>query len=63
MIEPEPIAFIEFAGGAMRPVFEDGDRQYVIDDDGDRVYGVWFIPRDPTDEPIIVGPDDNEIRF
>jgi hypothetical protein len=47
----------------MRPVFDDGDRQYVIDDDAGRVYGVWYIPRDAADEPIIVGLGDIEIPF
>jgi hypothetical protein len=50
----EPIAHIEFAGGPMWPVFEDGSRQYVVDDDGKRVYGVWFIPRDDVDLPLVI---------
>ena len=38
------IAYVEFAGGPMRPVFEHDGRQFVVDDDGERVFGVWFIP-------------------
>ena len=46
---PDPIiAYREFIDGSMRPVFDDGKRQYVINDDCDRVYGVFFIPRDET---------------
>ena len=47
-----PIAYIEFAGGPMRPVFEENGRQFVIDDNGRRVDGVWFIPQE--DAPIVV---------
>jgi hypothetical protein len=36
----------------MRPVFEDDTGQYVLDDDGEPVRGVWFIPRDPEPEPV-----------
>jgi hypothetical protein len=38
----------------MRPVYEDGIGQYVIDDDGQPVRGVWLIPRDEADVPAIV---------
>jgi hypothetical protein len=41
------------SGGVEQP---DG-RQYVLDDDGEPVYGVWFIPRDEADVPMVVeGP-------
>jgi hypothetical protein len=40
MTNPEPIAHVAVAGGPMRPVFEDGDRQYVVDEDVNRLYGV-----------------------
>lgn len=50
----EPICFTEFTDGLMRPVFEDGRGQHVIDDDGEQVYGVWFIPREEADLPLIV---------
>jgi hypothetical protein len=55
---PEPIAYIEFLGGALRPVFEEpSGRQYAPDDEGEPVYGVWVIPREDCDVPVIVeGP-------
>jgi hypothetical protein len=56
MLPREPIAYVEFADGVRRPVFDDGKRQYVLDDDGEPTYGVWFIPRDECDLPIIVDP-------
>jgi len=40
----EPIASTEFAGGASRPVYEDERSQFVIDDDGNRVDGIWYVP-------------------
>jgi hypothetical protein len=54
----EPIAHIELTGGALRPIFDTPDgRQYVLDDDGQRVYGVWFIPPEVESEPpLIVDP-------
>jgi hypothetical protein len=61
MTNPEPIAHIQLAGGPTRPVFEDGDRQYVIDDIRNRVNGVWFIPRDEADTPLVVDSGDDEI--
>ena len=51
----EPIAYTEFAGGAMRPVYEDDFGQFVFDDDGNRVDGVWLIPREECDTPMVVG--------
>jgi hypothetical protein len=44
-----------FTDGTERRVFEDDQgRQYVLDDDGQRVDGVWL---PPADEPIVVsGP-------
>jgi hypothetical protein len=33
----------------MRPIYDNGRRQYVIDDGGYRVYGVWLIPEDEPD--------------
>jgi len=54
MLDPI-VAYVEFVGGAMRPVYEEpGGRQYVIDNDGEPVYGVWIIPREECDRPIIV---------
>jgi hypothetical protein len=54
----EPIAYIELTDGTTRPVFLDDDRQFVIDDDGERIYGEWHIPEPQHyDVPIIVGLD------
>jgi hypothetical protein len=44
----------KFADGAMRPIYDDGQRQYVFDDDGYPVYGVWLIPQNEPDLPVIV---------
>jgi hypothetical protein len=48
------ICYSEFLGGIMRPVYEDAVGQYVIDDDGEQVRGVWFIPPNEADEATIV---------
>jgi hypothetical protein len=54
---PEPICRTLFTDGAWRAVYESpGDRQYVIDDDGQGVYGVWYFPRE-ADQPVIVEPE------
>jgi hypothetical protein len=39
------IGHCKFADGAMRPIYDDGRRQYVIDNDGFPVYGVWLSPK------------------
>lgn len=53
---PDPIiADTDFADGIRREVYEDTKgRQYVLDSDGEPVYGVWCIPREECDWPIIV---------
>ena len=56
----EPVAHVRFADGPMRPVFEAKDRQFVIDDDGNPVYGVWYIPRDDCEVPIIAQAGANQ---
>jgi hypothetical protein len=50
------IARVHFVDGAERLVFEGLDgRQYVLDDDGEPAYGIWYIPPDGgTDLPVIV---------
>jgi hypothetical protein len=57
------IAYTTFLDGSKRPVFEQLDgRQYVLDDDAERVYGIWFIPPEETVLLIIVHakcPDDH----
>jgi hypothetical protein len=57
MINPEPVAQIEFTFVELRAIFATTDgRQYVVDNDGNRVYGIWFIPPPDAecDQPIIV---------
>jgi hypothetical protein len=44
----------EFVDGTRRPIYEDAHSQYVLDDDGERVYGVWLIPEDDCDAPLII---------
>lgn len=51
---PEPIAYTESVGGVRCPVYEDARGKYVIDDDGIKVRGIWFIPRDEVDKPLVV---------
>ena len=49
------IGYRVFTDKANRPIFqEESGRQYVMDDDGNRVYGVWLMPEDEPDLPIIV---------
>jgi hypothetical protein len=44
----------EFVDRTIRPVWRDDDgRQYVLDDDGETVFGVWLHP-DEYQEPIII---------
>lgn len=51
------IGHCKFADGAMRPIYDDGRRQNVIDDDGYGVFGVWLIPEDEPKLPLIVRAD------
>lgn len=53
MIPPDPNCFTEFTDDVMRPVFEDARGQYLLDE-GEEVYGVWFIPREQADLPDIM---------
>ena len=51
----EHIATIWFIDGVWRPVYEGADgRQYVIDGDGQKVYGVWHYPRGELAPNVIV---------
>lgn len=60
MSQLDPIvAFVAFADGPMRPVYEDVAGQYVHDDDAEPIRGLWFIPRDLPDEPFIIDADAN----
>ena len=48
------MAEVHFDDGSIRTAWETADGlQYVEDDNGERVYGVWFIPED-CPRPIIV---------
>jgi hypothetical protein len=50
--DPRPIGMRGFLDGYIRVVYLDDDsRQFVLDDDGLRVYGVWLAP---ADEPFVV---------
>jgi hypothetical protein len=48
------IGYREFVDGTRRPIYWDATGQYVLDDDGERVYGVWLIPDEECDLPLIV---------
>ena len=50
----EPIAYLWFTDGEKRPVFEDAAGQYVFDGEEEKVRGVWFIPADECDVPVVV---------
>jgi hypothetical protein len=51
----KPVAFIDVPDGLSRPVYEEPNgRQYVIGDEGEALYGVWYIPQDDSDLPVIV---------
>jgi hypothetical protein len=50
-----PIGARAFTDGTRRPVHADREsRQWVIGDDGERVYGTWLAESDRADEPVIV---------
>ena len=43
----KPIGYRSFVDGTTRPVWRETDgRQFVIDDDGQPVYGTWIYPDD-----------------
>jgi hypothetical protein len=51
MNDPRPIGETLFIDQTMRTIFEDADgRQFVVDGEGEFIYGVWLY----VDEPIIV---------
>jgi hypothetical protein len=46
-----------FIGGATHDVFADDEGQYVLDDNGVKVRGVWVVPEGEdgeSDQPVIV---------
>jgi len=59
----QPVASVQFNDGACRLVYEDAHGQYVLDDEGEAWYGVWFVPREELEalfgeRPIIVNVGD-----
>jgi len=50
----EPVAYVQFADSKTRPVFEDERGQYVMADDSEPIYGVWYIPPEECRIPIVV---------
>jgi hypothetical protein len=47
--ESTPIGYLNSTDGTRWPVFADGDGQFIIEDDGERLYGVWLLPADEPD--------------
>jgi hypothetical protein len=43
-----------FVDGEFRTAYEDELGQFVLDDDGEPVYGVWLAADEQVDEPITV---------
>ena len=63
----QPIASLKFNDGTTRLVYQDADGQYVMDDQGEAWYGVWYVPREELEamfdpRPTIVkgGAETNE---
>ena len=55
------IARVPFTDGATREVYEKTDgRQYVHDNDGERVYGVWVLPLEVAEGPVILPCSDEQ---
>jgi hypothetical protein len=50
------IGYRVFADKANRPIFQQADgRQYVLfDEEWTKEYGVWLIPEDEPEQPIVV---------
>jgi hypothetical protein len=55
MTQTEPLATVPFTDGTLRPVYADALGQYILDD-GESVYGVWWLPVE-ADDPVIVEAD------
>jgi hypothetical protein len=55
------ISFRYIVNGPRRPIYEDAEGQYVLNDDGERLYGLFFFSEECCDLPVIVdGPGDAE---
>jgi hypothetical protein len=49
------VGYQHFVDGTRRPIYEDARGQYVMDDEGEPVYGLWLIPEPGSyDAPLIV---------
>ena len=48
------VGHVLLADGQSRPVYEDESGQFVLTDDGEPIYGVWFVPREECAMPVIV---------
>jgi hypothetical protein len=55
-------AFLQSPDGSMKAIYDDGHRLYIIDDERERMYGMWTIPRDAADLPVIVRAAPEEKR-
>ncbi len=56
MPQDELIGHRDFVDGSRRAVYRDGQDQYVQGNDGDKLYGWWFVPTEEEWEsiPVIV---------
>ncbi len=55
MVWPDPIrGYRLFVDGVCRAVFEDSTGQYVMADDGERIYGVYLTPEVDSPWPTIL---------
>ncbi|MBI3410369.1 MAG: hypothetical protein HY040_18675 [Planctomycetes bacterium] len=43
-----------FTDGVTRPVYWDSRGQYVIDGNGQKVYGVWIFPAEEPETPLVI---------
>jgi hypothetical protein len=52
MKAPKQIGYRDFVDDTRRAVFEDDVGQFVLDDDGKRLYGVWLVPKEESQLPL-----------
>ena len=56
------LGFRTFTDGTPRPVYADRDgRQYVLGNDGERVYGTGVPEGDAADGPVIIEPGEQRL--
>lgn len=58
MTDPPIVAYRILADGTRTPIYDDGKEQWYVNEIGQRVYGVHFIPPDDCPKPLVV--DDRE---